>query len=78
MHAFDNDDACMTDVLNGGADGCAIGSFDLVYRKATKPDDPISGLEQVVVIGPQIVTEGSIFATARDNPSLASRHRSDP
>ena len=71
VHAFDNNDACMTDVLNKGADACGIGSFDLVYRKATKPDDPISGLEQVVVVGPQIVTEGSIFATARDNAALA-------
>lgn len=71
VHAFDNDDACMTDVLNGGADGCAIGGFSLAYRKVTLPDDPLSGLEQVVVTGPQIVTEGSIFATARDNPELA-------
>lgn len=71
VHAFDNDDACMSDVLNGGADGCAIGSFGLIYRKATKPEDTLSGLEQVVVTGPQIVTEGSVFATARDNPALA-------
>ena len=42
VHAFDNDDACMSDVLNGGADGCAIGSFGLIYRKATMPDDTLS------------------------------------
>jgi cystine transport system substrate-binding protein len=72
VHAFDNNDACMTDVLNGGADGCAIGAFGLIYRQATLPGDPLSGLDQVEMTGPRIVLDNSTIAVAKDNPEMAN------
>jgi ABC-type amino acid transport substrate-binding protein len=71
-HAFDSTDACVQDVVSGGATGCAIGSFEIVYRKATDPTSPAATLTQVVMNGPRILADLNSFAVAQDNPGLAN------
>lgn len=71
-HAFDNTDACVQDVISGGAAGCAIGSFELAYRKATDPNSPEAQLTQVIMNGPRILADLNTFAVAEDRPDLAN------
>ena len=71
-HAFDSTDACVQDVVSGGAVGCAIGSFEIVYRKATDPTSPAAQLTQVIMRGPRVLADLNTFAVAQDNPGLAN------
>jgi ABC-type amino acid transport substrate-binding protein len=71
VHTFDSVDACLLDVVNGGADGCSVGTFDVLYRAATQPDSPIGQLKSITIGGPTINADVNAQAVNRDNPALA-------
>jgi polar amino acid transport system substrate-binding protein len=73
IHTFDSIDACFLDVINKGATGCAVGTFDLMYRKATAPESAISKLVAQPVSGPSIFADLNSLAVAKDNPALARK-----
>jgi ABC-type amino acid transport substrate-binding protein len=71
MHTFDSVDACFMDVLNGGATGCGVGAYDLIYRRATQPDSPVNKLENIIMSGPRIIADLNATNVSKDNPALA-------
>lgn len=73
IHTFDSIDACFLDVVNKGAAGCAVGTFDLVYRKATVPESAVSKLTVSPVAGPNIFADLNAIAVGKDNPALAHK-----
>lgn len=72
-HTWDNTDACVQDVLDGGAFGCAVGS--LYYGLATARDPNgrvVQELEQNEITGPLVTADlSSSFTVAKDRPELA-------
>jgi ABC-type amino acid transport substrate-binding protein len=72
-HTWDNTDACVQDVLQGGAFGCAVGS--LYYGLATARDpngQVVQELEQNEITGPLVTADlSSSFTVAKDRPALA-------
>lgn len=71
-HTFDNNDSCYMDVVNGGAFGCATGTFDGLLRQATDPQNPIAKLDTMVMSGPLNQADLNAFAISHDKPALAS------
>ncbi len=71
-HTWDNPDACVQDVLDGGAYGCAVGS--LLYGLATARDPSgrvVQELEQNEITGPLVTADlSSSFTVAKDRPEL--------
>lgn len=72
VHTFDNIDACFMDVVNGGADGCEVGAFDLIYRQATQPDSPVAKLKIIPMSGPQITADLNSYGVSKNAPILAA------
>lgn len=72
VHTFDNVDACFMDVVNGGADGCEVGAFDLIYRQATQPDSPVAKLDVIPMSGPQITADLNSYGVSKNSPVLAA------
>jgi polar amino acid transport system substrate-binding protein len=72
-HTWDNTDACVQDVLDSGAFGCAVGS--LYYGLATARDPngrAVQELEQNEITGPLVTADlSSSFTVAKDRPELA-------
>lgn len=74
-HTFDNNDSCYMDVVNGGAFGCAVGTFDGLLRQATDPTNPIAKLDTMVLSGPLNQADLNAFAVSHDKPALANAIR---
>ncbi len=74
-HTFDTNDSCYMDVVNGGAFGCAVGTFDGLLRQATDPNDPIAKLDTMVLSGPLNQADLNAFAVSHDKPALANAVR---
>lgn len=74
-HTFDNNDSCYMDVVNGGAFGCAVGTFDGLLRQATDPGSPIAKLDTMVLSGPLNQADLNAFAVSHDKPELANTIR---
>ncbi|MCB9992117.1 MAG: transporter substrate-binding domain-containing protein [Hyphomicrobiaceae bacterium] len=72
VHTFDNIDACFMDVVNRGADGCAVGAFDLIYRQATQPNSPVAQLKVVPMSGPRITADLNSYGVSKNSPRLAA------
>jgi ABC-type amino acid transport substrate-binding protein len=71
VHIFADENACMTDVLNGGAYGCSIGSFQIPYMQATDPSNPLAALAQIPMTGPLENVDTGLMYVAKDNAALA-------
>jgi ABC-type amino acid transport substrate-binding protein len=74
-HTFDNNDSCYMDVINGGAFGCAVGTFDGLLRQATDPTNPIAKLDTMVLSGPLNQADLNAFAVSHDKPALSNAIR---
>lgn len=71
VHSFDTKEACFLDVVHGGAAGCAVGTFDLIYLKATQPQSELSKLVVSPISGPMITADLNAAAVNKNNPALA-------
>ncbi len=72
-HTWDNTDACVQDVLDGGAFGCAVGSLYYGLAVARDPNGRVvQELEQNEITGPLVTADlSSSFTVAKDRPALA-------
>jgi ABC-type amino acid transport substrate-binding protein len=72
-HTWDNTDACVADVLQGGAFGCAVGSLYYGLQTVRDPDGRVvQELEQNEIRGPLVTADlSSSFTVAKDRPELA-------
>lgn len=70
LHTFDSDDACFLDVVNGGADACAVGALTHLLRKINAPDSPGAQLESIITVGPRVLADPNALAVAKDKPVL--------
>lgn len=71
LHTFDSDDACLLDVVNGGATGCAVGVLTHLLRKVNAPDSPGAQLESIITGGPRVLADPNGLAVAKEHPLLA-------
>jgi polar amino acid transport system substrate-binding protein len=71
IHTFDTDEACYLDVLEGESEGCEVGAFGTLYKRATAPDSPAAQLQLNLVSGPRIVADLNANAVNKANPVLA-------
>ena len=65
-------DSCLQDVLHQASAGCALGSLELLFLKATDPSNPEAQLQQNLMTGPLILADLNGMAVAQDNPGLAN------